>query len=147
MTPLGRILSLIAALCVGIGAYLPWTTFLGGEDVSALKLRSQWAFGLGGDRTTDVWPESVLFVLLVAAALILAGAIVGSAAVTAIGGVVSAAAVLAWIVQLNDLTGASTDPLWSHITTGAGLAGAGALLALGSAAFMRVPSNQPALMD
>jgi hypothetical protein len=146
MNPMGRFLCVIAAFCVALGGFLPWTTFVGGTEVNASRLRSQWAFGLGGERTTSVWPESVLFVLLVAAVLILAAAIVGSAAVALVGGVVSGAAVVAWLLQLGDLTSATGSSVWSSVTPAVVAVAAGAALALFSSVALRQRDQQPALM-
>jgi hypothetical protein len=144
---MGRLLSVVAAVCIGIGAILPWSGIVGGSELLPLDLRSQWAFGLGGDRTTDVWLESVLFVLAVAAVLVLVGAVTGSSGVGLVGALVAAAAVIAWVVQVADLAAGVDSTLWERLGQGVALVGLGVLLALISTLFMRNPSKQPALAN
>jgi hypothetical protein len=139
------LICLIAGVCLGIGAVLPWSGVVGDTQLVPLDLRSQWTFGLGGDRTTDVWLESVLFVLAVAAVLVLVGAVTGSAAVGFVGAVVGGAATIAWVIQVADESSGINSSLWERLGQGVAVAGLGVLLALIATLFLRSPRNEPAL--
>lgn len=141
----GRMVAALGALGLFIGALLPWSS-LSERELMPMDLRSQWAFGFGGDRTTGIWLESLLFVLVASAILVLVGAITGASPVTVIGAIVGGACVVAWIFQLSSVTSATGTDIIDVLGTGVAAAGVGALLALVAGVFMRVPRAEPALV-
>jgi hypothetical protein len=146
MNAIGRLFSIVASAMVLTGALLPWATAANGTGLDPLQLRSQYAFGFGGERLTDVWLESVLFVLAVAAVLILIGAVTGSSPVGLIGSLVAGACVIAFVLQVARLLDGTAGALLDDLGQGVLVAGAGALLAFFCAAVLRTPRNEPALI-
>jgi hypothetical protein len=140
----GRLVAALGALGLFISALLPWSS-ISERDLMPLDLRSQWAFGFGGDRTTGIWLESLLFVLVASAILVLIGAISGASPVTIIGAILGGACVVAWLFQIASVTNATGADIIDVLGSGVAAAGAGALLAFIAGAFMRLPRTQPAL--
>jgi hypothetical protein len=146
VTPIGRLLCLVAAVSLLAGALLPWSGVVGEDELVPLDLRSQWAFGLGGERTTGVWPESVLFVLVVAAILVLIAAITGSVAVGLVGAAVAGASALAWVLQVADRASGVDSTLIERLGTGVAVTALGVLLVLVAAVFMRQPREDSVIV-
>jgi hypothetical protein len=141
----GRMVAALGALGLFISAFLPWSS-ISERDLMPLDLRSQWAFGFGGDRTTGVWLESLLFVLVAASILVLIGAITGASPVTIIGAILGGACVVAWVLQIASVTNASGTDIIDVLGPGVAAAAAGVLLAFVAGAFMRLPRKQPAMI-
>lgn len=146
MNATGRLLAAFGALGLFLSALLPWSNVANGEQ-SPLDLRSQWAFGFGGQRTTDVWLESVLFILVAASILIVIGAITGSTPVTVIGAIVGGACVVAWLLQLASISSTTGTAVLQVAGPGVAAAAVGSFLALIAGVFLRMPRQQPALVD
>lgn len=146
MNAIGRLIAALGALGLFIGALLPWSNAANGEEMP-LDLRSQWAFGLGGERTTGIWLESVLFILIAAAILVAIGAATASSPVTVIGAAVGGACVVAWIFQLSSITSTTGTAIVEVAGAGVAAAAVGAFLALIAGLFMRLPRQQPALVN
>jgi hypothetical protein len=146
VTPIGRLLSLVAGIALFIGAFLPWSGVVGQTRLVPVDIRSQWAFGLGGASTTDLWPESLLFVLIVAAVLVLVGAITGYGAVALVGAIVSGVTTVAWILQVAD-SGTGVDAnLLDRLGPGVAVTALGVALALIAALFMRQPKQDAVII-
>jgi hypothetical protein len=134
---IGRLFSVIAALAVGVGAFLPWAEGVRGGSVNSVDISAPWAFGFGGARLTDTFLQALVFPLMLAAVLLLVAGISGSSALSVIGGVVSGACVIAWVVQESSSTLGGSS-IVDAFATGAIAVTAGAVLALLAAAF-RMP--------
>jgi hypothetical protein len=142
---IGRLFSVVAALAVGVGAFLPWAEGAGGGSVTAVDISSSWAFTGDGARLTDTLLQALVFPLMLAAVLLLVAGVSGSSALSVIGGLVSGACVVAWVVQESASTLAGSAVV-DAFATGAIAVTAGALLGLISAAF-RMPRADAIVAD
>jgi len=159
MSPNGRLLSFVAGLLVGLSAFFPWLTqsvaasTAGG--LSPADISSQWAVGLGGDRASATWLGSMLAPLILAAVMMLLGAMIRSSVVEVIAGIGVVALVILWDIQENSNIGTGTNGLSrvsdftlnGSLGPGPVLALVGAIIALICGLVLRQKDNQIVTME
>ena len=141
MSPLGRILVVIGAIAVFVGAFLPWADL--GTDVEAAprQLSARWALSLGGERASSATVTSFLVFVLLGGVVLVIGAASGSRAIVTIGSVISLGCVGAWLLRESlDRSGASFE-LYTKVGAGPVVVVVGALVALFAALFLGTRKN------